>query len=731
MRKRPGREYVEGLEARVRTLEGVIQQIVAGTLDPKSVDLQSLATATPSPHASGPTPTSAVTNTSEDASGALDDLRDDLSELSLEYEAWDRRYVGSSSGISLAKSILPMEDMDRLGAKPEQSHIENMIALEHTDKEPAPLPPYDLAVKLVKAFFDHVNSILPVIHRPSFQRDLENDVASTDPSFRGLLFAIYALGARSVDDPRIPTFTGGEIHMFAHSMATKLSKYSAGAVYAQTAARANHDFLTGCKLYDLQRHALIVLYLSTAVSPPTFWLMCGWGLRGAIDVGAHREKRKRWSDSPLEDQLRKRAMWLMLYFDRSIASGLGRPVVCDADEVDLALPLDIDDDALDAWQARGASPPPSPSGKATPVAGFNAMVSLSSIMAKALKTVYHPHRSAQDVRKGIIEIDSAMNDWLNKLPSHLRWDPNNVDSPWFAQSCSVFANFWATQILAHRALILPNKSGALAASPSLAICYNAARACLSAFELLKTKTTRFQDFVWHITPNTGAVTLILMIRLTNSSNETASSLWLQDIRNALTIFREASTVCFHAEHILVKMEKLEAAIASGTLHQVLCAPCGMREPDGPVAPSSAMSNSLAPMTALANSSASVAPPTSLPSVFDSSWPSTMASPWAPQGLAPQPPSPMSQMLSNTTSSAQTAGLPFPASLSPPSALPNVAAPVAGLHPNLFAQSETSASALFEPSLYANLDLSVPSNDFGTSRVFPRCIGADLRPRQAG
>ena len=52
--------------------------------------------------------------------------------------------------------------------------------------------------------------------------------------------------------------------------------------------------------------------------------MCGVGIRFAEDVGAHR--RKVYSATPrVEDELWKRAFWVLVVIDRWMSASLGRP----------------------------------------------------------------------------------------------------------------------------------------------------------------------------------------------------------------------------------------------------------------------------------------------------------------------------------------------------------------------------------------------------------------------
>lgn len=76
------------------------------------------------------------------------------------------------------------------------------------------------------------------------------------------------------------------------------------------------------------------------------------------------------------------------------------------------------------------------------------------------------------------ELDSALNKWIDAVPDHLRWDPHKeANTPFFTQSCVLYASYYQLQILIHRPFIpLPRRPSVLS-FPSLAICTNAARSC--------------------------------------------------------------------------------------------------------------------------------------------------------------------------------------------------------------------------------------------------------------
>lgn len=85
------------------------------------------------------------------------------------------------------------------------------------------------------------------------------------------------------------------------------AQQSRGFDFFKSGSNSGSLSLTSSTLYDLQSSALSIIWLCGAASPISAWAAVGFSIRRAVDVGAHREVRGRWSRSPLDDQLRKRA----------------------------------------------------------------------------------------------------------------------------------------------------------------------------------------------------------------------------------------------------------------------------------------------------------------------------------------------------------------------------------------------------------------------------------------
>lgn len=64
-------------------------------------------------------------------------------------------------------------------------------------------PPLDLAEDLVELYFSRNNSLFPLLHRPTFQKQWSEGLYKTDLWFAGVCMAIFAVASRWSDDPRV------------------------------------------------------------------------------------------------------------------------------------------------------------------------------------------------------------------------------------------------------------------------------------------------------------------------------------------------------------------------------------------------------------------------------------------------------------------------------------------------------------------------------------------------
>ncbi|TFK49793.1 hypothetical protein OE88DRAFT_1755750 [Heliocybe sulcata] len=406
------------------------------------------------------------------------------------------RFFGKSSGIMFIQTAIDLKneyagdgdekqsiiDETYLGSKRPEFWSSNPWE-EHRFGESIPsftFPAPDLIDSLVSLYFLNINNFYPLLHEPSFRHKVADGLHHRDSGFGGVLLAVCACASRWSDDPRV-------------LMDGTRSQHSAGWQWFNQVQMVRKSLLAPPCLYDLQLYTLSVIFLQGSSAPQGSWTMVGIGLRLAQDVGAHRRKVYNPDLTP-EDELWKRAFWILVTLDRIYSSALGRPCAIQEEDFDLDMPAECDDEYwLDPDPDKAFKQPPD---KPSRVAYFNSYLKLNQILACALRTIYSINKSkvllgfvGQQWEQHIVaELDSALNKWIDSVPEHLRWDPNREDEIFFQQSAMLYCNYYHLQILVHRPFIpLPRKPSPLS-FPSLAICTNAARSLSHVVDILRKRS---------------------------------------------------------------------------------------------------------------------------------------------------------------------------------------------------------------------------------------------------
>ncbi|KAG8996025.1 hypothetical protein FRB93_000987 [Tulasnella sp. JGI-2019a] len=417
-------------------------------------------------------------------------LEKEMEKLSLGDIA-EKKFLGKSSGVSLVRAALALKDT--VAGNPRKIY-DPCKYMEGRSRpkfwKPSPwewmaaaspaidslrFPPPDLMRTLINRCFDDVLSLMPILHRPSFEKQYAEEKHRTDLDFARLLLIVCSVGARTIKDARVClTSPEGDIEW-----------NSAGWMYFAQAHLLTKPILSSAKLLDLQIMALSATYLEGAASTSGAWLINGIGVRFAEDVGAHRDMV--YSSTPTFDQqMWKRTFWCLVQKDRQFSAGLGRPMCIHDDDIDLQPPLEVDDDGWDEAKQIWVQP----TGKPSQLTFLVQQSKLMGILANCMRTIYCINKSK--VRLGFVgaeweqdkvsELDSALNEWQEALPDHLRWDPH-MDSTFYQQAAALRITFFYIQISIHRPLIQLSSSSRRALSlPSLAVCTNAARSVAHILE---------------------------------------------------------------------------------------------------------------------------------------------------------------------------------------------------------------------------------------------------------
>lgn len=482
--------YVESLESRLEKMDKLLTKLLPG------VDLNQ-----------------EVENFGEDSSPEPPTFRNDTEDPSTDDLIWkmskfklnppQNRFFGKSSGFHLIQAAL--EHKHEFTGVPK-----NNVKTFQKRKEFWELPPWarfdpeadevyegfdfpddDLMPSLIDIYFLQINPFLPLLHRPTFEAEVASNLHRTDPMFARVLLLVCAHGARYSSDPRVLAEGSTDSR-------------SSGWKWFEQVDVVRKSLHKRTSLHELQMHALHVLFCQTSEISHGVWLQIGLALRLAQDVGAHR-RRKDIRVPDTEDELWKRAFWVILSLDRWSGSFSGRPSGLHDEDFDLDLPLECDDEY---WETGFEQP----AGKPSTIAYFNCYLSLMNILSSAMRLIYPikrpnrvfghlPHRSDEQT---VAELDSAMNHWMDSIPDHLRWNPNCTNQLFLKQSAALHAIYYHLQIFIHKPFIPTPRNPFPVTFPSLAICTNAARSCchvlesfsrLSALPLSQLQITAFTSTV--------------------------------------------------------------------------------------------------------------------------------------------------------------------------------------------------------------------------------------------
>ncbi|GAA5892807.1 hypothetical protein JCM5296_006012 [Sporobolomyces johnsonii] len=578
----PPKGYVESLERRLEAMESLL-----ATLSPKEAsDLpqtlprdsgasahdEDLCSQFPSLCGS-PTEPKAPEPTGLDA---IDQLGSKLDDLVIEAG----RYVGRGSGLHLIQSMqqyaTPMTEsvLDDHAS----SIVDTLMAEEHKPLERTfSLPPPDLAAKLVDASFrEHL--VAALIPRSHFEECVRAGLLDTDTSFRALYFMVCALGSRVVDDPRIDSTSSPLPARSPDEAGT-----SRGWTYFRAAFAAQGSPLLTADLFTVQTSVLSTLWMLGAGGWVVAWTLVGFAIRRAVDVGVHCEARARWTATPMQDQLRKRAFCMLTALDYYVSMTLGRPFALHEDDTDLVPPLDISDAVLSEWDnayklaVRTGQPlPPTPSSPqpdseawadGSPSGGmwaWDCVMRMYRIMARTMRQLYGLKRdkSLEGTKRAVRELDSELNAWLDTVPARLRWNPTLQDNDVLARSAGLHSMYYCCQILIHREFVSPSRSAALE-FPSLAICSNAARSIAHVLDTIRQRGLLERAFHYAPIAASNAALLLLLGKFASPNpNASLTPSAASDVKRCINVLDALAPTTWIAMRCRVGIVKLACLVAS-------------------------------------------------------------------------------------------------------------------------------------------------------------------------
>lgn len=412
----------------------------------------------------------------------------------LELRVHDERTQGKSSEIAFLNEVLDVkQSMARRRQNygfPFSEEIGRALPWEYDYYVAAPsqfaFPEMNLLLSLVELYFTYVDIYFGILHHSTFIRSISENLHLTNSSFAEVVLLVAAVGSRHSDDPEV-LLEGKHENWFSSGW----KWFSQVRVLPKTLMRVPN-------LYDLQKICLASVYLFGTSSPTEIWNLAGIGLRFAQERGVHRQKTSdhAWT---LEDELWKRAFWMIVVHDRMSSIALGTPLGIREEDFDAELPFEYNDEYWKNLEYRQSfNQPERRSSKHT---FLILSIRLSEIVAFAHQTIYANGKfkaflakSNPQWKESIVQtIDTALSKWHDSVPEFLRWPSSDASGTFYQQSSTIYLSYHHTRIQTHRPF-LPSFIGYSAfSSACLVVCTNASRSCSHIFAVMVEKQSPKHD----------------------------------------------------------------------------------------------------------------------------------------------------------------------------------------------------------------------------------------------
>ncbi|KAI3475767.1 hypothetical protein L1887_62763 [Cichorium endivia] len=209
-------------------------------------------------------------------------------------------------------------------------------------------------------------------------------------------------------------------------------------------ARLNRDFPIVNESQFRHQYAL-----SHHTSSDNGWLALAYCI---FMVGSLYVDDERARADPENEHSRGMQWWQVakeLILDRELASSLGRPLMLQDEDLDVELPLLVDDEGL-LLRAKASLLPHQSTAEPALIGGFLCSLQLDKIIGLIHKTTYALNKpksrpgstSIESDRRKAEQLDSLLNAWLQSVPSHLTYDPEESTDEWLIQSTLLHCKYY-------------------------------------------------------------------------------------------------------------------------------------------------------------------------------------------------------------------------------------------------------------------------------------------------
>jgi len=470
------RNYVSHLEAQVKRLNQEIRQLQAQqnpALSDSSVDVAAAS------DGSGTSTPAERSTTSKGGSDQVQDLVKSFRNAIVE-PSKQPRFLGPSSGITLARMVMASIRMDKLPTSRTltthgpPSHVRSSSASTSASAPAAEasLPPRQAADHLVDVYFQYRTPHLPIIQEVQAKKAIDHAYACMsghqpmDRTAERDVFITYMVFAISLCN--VPNPTGG----------TCRPVQSEGCF--RSAVHWIEKVITYSKsdLEVLRAVLLLAQFVSMCPWRGSLWHLTGIALRLCIDMGLHWETEEQALHQDQDLLYERRRLWYSTYhFDRVLGIILGRPFGITDESTRVPLP--------NPWSV-AQQPLSSPEGNSFDThhqRAHNHMFSMAQLESEikhvqqsrtwALKVAY----PRPNYKLWVQDIQPRLQEWFSTIPN-----------PASAHPLSIFANQAYWDYMYNNAILLLYRPNSTAQHPSpeaMLISYDASCKVITSIKSLQ------------------------------------------------------------------------------------------------------------------------------------------------------------------------------------------------------------------------------------------------------
>ncbi|KAJ3914052.1 fungal-specific transcription factor domain-containing protein [Lentinula edodes] len=378
-------------------------------------------------------------------------------------------------------------------------------------------PDDDLLWDLIKIYFEQISPYsFPLLHKPTFERAVTSGHHLSDHNFGATVLAVCSLASRHSDDPR------NYINAMDYEQLI-------GWKWFRQIRLVRPSFVDTVSLYELQLYCLAFSYLSSTTIADALWPLIGLGIRFSQERGVHRAKP---GPRTPENELWVRAFWCLIGLDIIQGITFGRPPATTPNDFDVDQPAECDDEYWECSSGEQFIQPPGKPSMLSFGVHYNELLQIAGSIQRTIFACKHPHEqsSIEWNQRQVIKHDSALNQWLDSLPEHLRWDPHRVNPVFFSQTVILHHTFYFVQMTLHKKFMRMS-------FPSLAVCANAARCTVNISQAHHQRGLHPLPWTLMTLPHAASVLLVALWRSKHStgSGSAASRKELADLQRCFAL----------------------------------------------------------------------------------------------------------------------------------------------------------------------------------------------------